>query len=123
MQLDLSNSHQSILSLCICNINSISITPRGVFNYWKFSTWMLPTYIYKDVWSAGIDSELLCSPESVIMTAIPLLNTLKSSHDTVNFVVGINLRRKAVTRNLFSNRKTSSKYPKIKSLQKSPAIP
>ena len=33
------------------------------------------------------------------------------------FVVGINFRRKAVPRNLFSKKKAFSKYPKINSLR------
>ena len=43
--------------------------------------------------------------------------SLKSSCDPVNFVVGINFRRKAVPRNLFSKKKAFSKYPKINSLR------
>ena len=45
-------------------------------------------------------------------------DTLKSSRDALIFVVAINFHRKAATRNLFSKRKASSKYPKINSLQK-----
>ena len=46
----------------------------------------------------------------------------KSSCVLLIFVVGINFLRKAVTRNLFSKWKASSKYLKINALQKLPAI-
>ena len=78
------------------------------------SVWM--PYL-KDTWSAKIDSKLPCPTESgnrddryAITHA--LFNTLKSLRDAVNVFVGINFCRKAVTRNLFSKRKASSKYPK-----------
>ena len=81
-------------------------------------------HIYKDVWSAVIDSKLTCSPESAIVkTGMPLHTHTRS--DTPNpqvtlwsFVVGINFHRKEVTRNLFSKGKASLKYPKINSLRK-----
>ena len=44
-------------------------------------------------------------------------NSLKFSRDAVNFVVGINFRRKAVPRNLFWKKKAFSKYSKINSLR------
>ena len=52
-------------------------------------------HIYKDAWSAGIDSELPCSPKSAIAkTGMPLLpDTLKSSHDAVNFCRGNYIER------------------------------
>ena len=43
-------------------------------------------------------------------------NSLKSSRDAFNFVVGINFCRKEVSRNLFLKNKDFSKYPKINSL-------
>ena len=49
-------------------------------------------HIYKDVWSAGMDSDLLCSPESAIAkTGIVLCThacsgTLRSLHDAVNSI-------------------------------------
>ena len=46
-----------------------------------------------------------------------LSDALRSSLDTFNFFVGINFRRKAVSRNLFLRRKASSNYPKINFLR------
>ena len=56
-----------------------------------------------------------CSPKSAIAkTGMPL-----HTHVTLLiFVLGINFRRKAATRNLFSKRKASLKYLKINSLSK-----
>ena len=67
-------------------------------------------YIYIDVWSAGIDSELPCSSKSAIAkTSMPIHKHTPihgNPHVTLLiFVVGINFRRKAVTRNLFLKRK------------------
>ena len=45
-----------------------------------------------------------------------------TSHVMQFFIVGIYFRREAVTRNLFLKMKLSSKYPKIKTLRKLPAI-
>ena len=41
-------------------------------------------HVYKDVRSAGIDSELPCSSKPSIAKT-PRFNTLKSSHDAINF--------------------------------------
>ena len=82
--------------------------------------------ISTDIWNAGINSELPCSKvcncEGRYAITHARSDTLKSSRDAVNFVVGINFHRKVATRNLFSKRKASSKNPKINSLQKLPAI-
>ena len=79
-----------------------------------------------DIWNAGINSEVPCSKvcnrEDRYAITHARSDTLKSSRDAVNFVVGINFRRKAATRKLFSKRKAFSKYPKISSLQKLPAM-
>ena len=51
-------------------------------------------HIYKDVWSAGIDSELPCSPEfAIAKPSMPLhmyapIHLRKSSRDAVNFCYG-----------------------------------
>ena len=50
-------------------------------------------HIHKDVWSAGINSKLPCSPKSTITkTAMPFTHarsdTLKSLCDTANFCYG-----------------------------------
>ena len=49
-------------------------------------------HIYKDAWSAGIDSELPCSPKSAIAkTSMPLhahSDTRKSSCYAANFCYG-----------------------------------
>ena len=79
-----------------------------------------------DIWNAGINSEVpcykVCNREDRYAITHARSDTLKSSRDAVNFVVGINFRRKAATRKLFSKRKAFSKYPKISSLQKLPAM-
>ena len=63
------------------------------------------------------------SPKSAIAKTGMPLHTHTSMHYNPHMtllivVLGINFRRKAVTRNLFSKRKASSKYPKINSLWK-----
>ena len=69
-----------------------------------------------DIWNAGINSKLPCSKvcncEDRYAITHARSDTLKSSSDAVNFVVGINFRRKAATKNLFSKRKASSNIRK-----------
>ena len=77
---------------------------------------------YKDVWSAGIDSKLPCSPGSAIVKAGMPLHTQAPINSNPHvmlliIVVIINFRRKAIPRNLFSKKKAFSKYPKINSLR------
>ena len=55
------------------------------------------------------------------------INSVVRGYETVTpyshtIIVGIYFCGKAVTRNIFSKRKVSSKYPKIKTLQKLPTI-
>ena len=75
-------------------------------------------HVYKDVWSAGIDSKLHALQS--LQSRRPVCHytcTLQYTNVTpLIFFVEIHFRRKAVTRNLFSKRKASSKYPKINSL-------
>ena len=56
----------------------------------------------------------VCNREGWYAIVLAHSDSLKSSHDAVNFVVGINFHRKAVPRNLFS-KKAFSKYPKLNS--------
>ena len=47
-------------------------------------------HIHKNIWSAGINSKLTCSPKSAIVkTGMPFTHarsdTLKSSYDAANF--------------------------------------
>ena len=61
-------------------------------------------YIYIDVWSAGIHSELPCSSKSAIVNTSMPIHTRTPIHGNPHmtlliFAVGINFRRKAVTRN------------------------
>ena len=58
----------------------------------------------------------VCNREDWYAITHTHFDTMKSSRDADNFIVGINFRRKGVTRNLFSKRKASLKYPKINSL-------
>ena len=74
--------------------------------------------IYKDVWSAGMDSESPCSGSAITKAGMPLHTHAPIHHVMLLiFVVGINFRRKAVPRNLFSKKKAFSKHPKINSFQ------
>ena len=83
-----------------------------------YSTWM---HSHKDIWIAGIDSKLPCSSESAITkTGMPLYThapiQLNPHVTLLIFAMGINFHRTAVTRNLCSKKKASSKYMKINSL-------
>ena len=57
----------------------------------------------------------VCNHEGWYAITHTRTDSLKSSHDAVNFVLGF--RRKAVPRNLFLKKKAFSKYPKINSLR------
>ena len=74
--------------------------------------------IYKDVWSAEMTLLCrVCNREGWYAITHACSDSLKFSRDTVNFCCGIDFRRKAVHRNLFSKKKAFSKYPKINSLR------
>ena len=60
----------------------------------------------------------VCNREDRYAITHACFDTLKSSHDAVNFVVGIDFVGTQLTRNLFSKRKVFSKYTKINSLRK-----
>ena len=73
-------------------------------------------HIYKDFWCAGLLAIGLHSLRSAIATTGMPLHTHAPMHCNPHMmllivVMGINFRRKAVNRNLFSKRKASSKYP------------
>ena len=71
-------------------------------------------HVYKDVWDAHIGTELLCLPES----------SNREDRYAVAVIIdgwgsrGGNLFSSCQPRNLFSNKKDWSKYPKIKSVRK-----